>query len=201
MLIETVFDPELVYDYIYKPLCVQSLVTSSITQSLVPHQNQTIRDSLADQFSVMQISGETADAIHRSNLGSIDIPWANIQSNQTCLPCLRRKPEYVLSCGHSVCDTCVRIFGHPVSGSEYTYELKSCPLCSSGWLTVALKPPTAGVRILSIDGGGIRGVVPLEFLGILQNAVGSMCPIRDLFDLAFGTSSGELVLGSSIDCC
>ncbi len=195
VLTETVFDPEIVYDHIYKPLCVQSLVASSKTQSLVPHQNQAIRDSLADQFSVMQISGETADTIHRSTFGSINIPWEKFQSNQTCLPCLRRKPEHVLSCGHSVCDTCVRIFGCPVLGSEYTYELKSCPLCSSGWLTVALKPPTAGVRILSIDGGGIRGVVPLEFLGILQNVVGPDCPIRDLFDLAFGTSSGELSLG------
>lgn len=195
VLIETVFDPELIYDHIYKPLCVQSLVASSKMQSLVPPQNQAIRDSLADQFSVMQISGKTADTIRRSNFDSIEIPWGKFQSNQTCLPCLRRKPEYVLSCGHSVCDTCVRIFGCPVLGSEYTYELKSCPLCSSGWLTVALKPPTAGVRILSIDGGGIRGVVPLEFLGILQNVVGPNCPIRDLFDLAFGTSSGELSLG------
>ena len=192
VLTEKVFDPELIYDDIYKPLCVKSLVISSKEQSLVPHHNQAIRERLADQFSVMQISWATADSIHRGNFGSINIPWAKLQSNQTCLPCLRRKPEYVLSCGHSVCETCVRIFGRPVLGSEYTYELESCLLCSSGWLTVALKPPTAGVRILSIDGGGIRGVVPLEFLRILQNVVGPNCPIRDLFDLAFGTSSGEL---------
>ena len=196
ILTEEVFDPELVYDHIYKPLCVQSLVASPKKQSLVSRQNRAIRDSLADQFSVMQISGETADTMHRNNFGSRRIPWRKVQSNQTCLPCLRRKPEYVLSCGHSVCDTCVRIFGSPVMGSEYTYEITSCPLCLSGWVTVALKPPTAGVRILSIDGGGIRGVVPLEFLGILQDVVGLDCPIRDLFDLAFGTSSGELSRGS-----
>ena len=192
VLTEKVFDPELIYDDIYKPLCVKSLVVSSMEPSLVLHHNQAIRDRLADHFSVMRISGGTADSIHRGNFGSINIPWAKLYSNQTCLPCLRRKPEYVLSCGHSVCEMCVRIFGRPVLESEYTYELESCLLCSSGWLTVALKPPTAGVRILSIDGGGIPGVVPLEFLGILQNVVGPICPIRDLFDLAFGTSSGEL---------
>ena len=194
VLIKKVFDPELVYDVIYKPLCIQSLIALSKKQSSVPDQNQAIKDSLIDQFSAMQISGHTADTIHGNTIVSIDIPWSRVQSNQTCLPCLQRKPEYVLSCGHSVCETCVRIFGRPVLWLEYTYELESCPLCSAGWLTVALKPPTAGVRILSIDGGGIRGVVPLEFLGILQDVVGPNCPIRDLFDLAFGTSSGELHL-------
>ena len=43
-LIEKVFDPELLYDHIYRPLCVQSLVASSKNESLVPHQNQAIRD-------------------------------------------------------------------------------------------------------------------------------------------------------------
>ena len=196
VLTETDFDPKLIYDHIYKPLCVQSLVASFKKQSLVPRQNQAIRDSLADQFSVMQISGETADTIHRSNFGSINIPLGKFQSNQICLPCLRQKLEYVLSCGHSVCNTCVKIFGRPVMGSEYTYKIASCPLCSSGWLTVALKPPTAGVQMLSIDRGRIRKVVPLKFLRILQNVVGLNCPIRDLFDLAFETSSGKFSLGS-----
>lgn len=63
-------------------------------------------------------------------------------------------------------------------------------MCGSSSLTVTLKPPTAGIRILTIDGGGIRGVVPLEFMRKLQDKVGPDCPIQDLFDLAFGTSSG-----------
>ena len=120
-------------------------------------------------------------------------------SNQTCLACLRRKPEYVLSCGHSVCDICVGIFGRPVLGSEDTYELESCPLCFSGRLTVALKAPSAGVRILSVDDGENRGVVPLEFFGILQNAVGPDCSIRGLLDFAFGTRSDEPSLGPRND--
>ena len=93
------------------------------------------------------------------------------------------------------------MFSRLVLGSEYTYELGSCPLCSSRWLIATLKPPTAGVRILSINGGGIRGVVLLEFLGILQNAVRSDCLVRDLFDLAFGTSSGKLSFGLRDNSC
>ena len=62
-----------------------------------------------------------------------------------------------------------------------------------------LKPPTAGVRILCIDGGGIRGVIPLEFLGLLQGDIGPECPIQDFFDMAFGTSSGNCI-HISVDC-
>lgn len=56
---------------------------------------------------------------------------------------------------------------------------------------VRLKPPTASIRILSIDGGGIRGIVPLETLSLLQQLIRSDCPIQELFDLAYGTSIGE----------
>ena len=58
-------------------------------------------------------------------------------------------------------------------------------------LRVILKPPTAGIRILSVDGGGIRGIVPLEFLSVLQDALGQGCLVQDMFDLAFGTSAGK----------
>ncbi|KAK0866001.1 hypothetical protein LTR87_015181 [Friedmanniomyces endolithicus] len=61
-------------------------------------------------------------------------------------------------------------------------------------LLIRLKPPTAGVRVLSVDGGGVRGIIPLEFLHLLQRSFGSSCRIQDLFDLALGTSAGGLVV-------
>lgn len=60
-----------------------------------------------------------------------------------------------------------------------------------GNLIAKLKPPTAGVRILSIDGGGIRGVISLEFLSLIRDSVGTKCPIQDFFGLVIGTSSGK----------
>jgi patatin-like phospholipase/acyl hydrolase len=33
---------------------------------------------------------------------------------------------------------------------------------------LALEPPASGVRILSIDGGGMRGIIALEFLKIIE---------------------------------
>ena len=46
-------------------------------------------------------------------------------------------------------------------------------------------------RILSIDGGGIKGVFPASFLAELEDALG--CPIADFFDLIVGTSTGGII--------
>jgi patatin-like phospholipase/acyl hydrolase len=58
---------------------------------------------------------------------------------------------------------------------------------------IQLKPRCAGARILTLDGGGIRGIVELSVLQALQKAVGlEEFPIRDMFDLIVGTSTGIL---------
>ncbi len=46
-------------------------------------------------------------------------------------------------------------------------------------------------KILSIDGGGIRGVIPARFLELLESALGKS--IYDSFDLITGTSTGGLI--------
>ncbi|XP_075518162.1 patatin-like protein 1 [Primulina tabacum] len=62
-----------------------------------------------------------------------------------------------------------------------------------------IQPPVYGklVTILSIDGGGIRGIIPataLEFLeSELQKLDGKDARIADYFDLVAGTSTGGLV--------
>ncbi|KAH7009108.1 acyl transferase/acyl hydrolase/lysophospholipase [Microdochium trichocladiopsis] len=61
------------------------------------------------------------------------------------------------------------------------------------FLRCTLWPRTAGVRVLSIDGGGIRGRIPLEFLRVLQDHVALPLPIQSHFDLVFGTSSGAII--------
>ena len=44
------------------------------------------------------------------------------------------------------------------------------------------------VRILSIDGGGIRGIIPAVVLSRLERQTGQR--VADLFDLVAGTSTG-----------
>ncbi|KAI1856299.1 uncharacterized protein JN550_013877 [Neoarthrinium moseri] len=58
---------------------------------------------------------------------------------------------------------------------------------------LAVKPDTAGVRVLSIDGGGTRGRAPLEFLQALQDRLGLPYPLQRNFDLIYGTSSGAII--------
>jgi patatin-like phospholipase/acyl hydrolase len=71
-----------------------------------------------------------------------------------------------------------------------------CRLCGAEWPTrprqlIRLKPKCAGVRILTLDGGGVRGIVELAILREIEDRVGLGVPIRDLFDLIVGTSTGE----------
>lgn len=171
-------------------MCLKSIELSLCTASLVQELSDNILEHLIEMFAEMNISKTTAQQMHYNQLHQSSVPWLQMQSNRTCLYCLRRKPENVLTCGHGVCETCIQAFGRVETAAEYRYRIDSCLLCRSGSLRVTLRPPTAGLRILSIDGGGVRGVVPLEHLYLLQNALGPTCKIQELFDLAFGTSSG-----------
>jgi uncharacterized protein len=49
-------------------------------------------------------------------------------------------------------------------------------------------------RILSIDGGGVRGVIPALALVALERALGGR--VRDHFDFVAGTSTGALIAGA-----
>ncbi|KAL3819087.1 hypothetical protein ACJIZ3_004992 [Penstemon smallii] len=62
-----------------------------------------------------------------------------------------------------------------------------------------IQPPTNGnlVTILSIDGGGIRGIIPAQILQFLESELqkidGKDARIADYFDVIAGTSTGGLV--------
>ncbi len=162
-------------------------------------QEQCIKRHLATFFVDMVSSGKTAAQVHEENVGGLGIPWPQLQSNSTCLWCTRRKPEPTLSCAHAICNVCVRIYGDEMPIVDCQYRISTCLLCRFGNRTVRLKPFSAGERILAIDGGGTRGVIPLDILAMIQGMMGSELQIQDLFDLAFGTSVGKLHVAISQD--
>lgn len=47
------------------------------------------------------------------------------------------------------------------------------------------------IKILSIDGGGIRGIIPAIILSVIEEKTGK--PIAELFDVIAGTSTGGLL--------
>lgn len=49
-----------------------------------------------------------------------------------------------------------------------------------------------GIRILALDGGGMKGLATIQILRQMQRQAGDR-PLRDLFDLVVGTSTGALL--------
>ncbi|KAI3316635.1 FabD/lysophospholipase-like protein [Xylariaceae sp. AK1471] len=117
-------------------------------------------------------------------------------SHSTCFSCLRELPEHALPCGHVLCLPCVREYG--IRASKTTIELKRCPLhlrdtfWDPPWV-VTVKPAHAGVRMLCLDGGGIRGIVELQTLKAIERYLGPKLPIQYFFDLIVGTSTGGII--------
>jgi hypothetical protein len=112
-----------------------------------------------------------------------------------CLGCLTSHPSEVLSCGHVLCQACISEEVCPVSlpllcvnsadkptikdeiwtGSQKI--LSYCPICGRQVdfsPTRSILPPTAGYRALSLDGGGIRGIVQITILQAIERELHSI---------------------------
>jgi hypothetical protein len=144
------------------------------------------------KFYERMVSGdEVSWKIHLEHMFRLRRLLADIRSNRTCLACLRRAPQHPITCRHTICDVCSSRFGRPVPGIEFRYHISSCVLCQRPCDNqVNLLPPTASVRAMTVDGGGVRGVIPLQFLCEFEDLLGPECPLSDLVDVAFGSSAG-----------
>lgn len=189
-----VFCPRKVFRSLYYDTCYKVHRNVYSTDELTQIQCDRIESRITALLDNMTQGSRPSAHVHLENLSSQKNYWGWLRSNRTCLICIRRYPEHSLPCGHSLCDTCVQIFGTLSLLREEEYHVSSCPLCGSQKaLTVRLKPSTSASRILSIDGGGSRGIIPLENLNILQNILGPELPLTDMIDLTVGCSSGGLI--------
>ncbi|KAK4629215.1 Calcium-independent phospholipase A2-gamma [Fulvia fulva] len=117
-------------------------------------------------------------------------------SHTVCFACLFEPPEHALPCGHVLCTRCLKTSGK-VSLSRFV-EIARCPLerkesrFRTAW-RVHLKPASCGVRVLTLDGGGIRGIVELETLKQIEKELGDGVSVQSFFDLIVGTSTGGII--------
>lgn len=178
-------------------------------QDVCPKYLETIRECVHDLLKLL-INHESDEKGARRSLALkfhrkiVENPrkpsfWTKIYSFKTCYGCLCCSPQYVLPCGHAFCEECVRDFGERgIQESSTTISTHDdCLLCGigdgiKGWpWKIHLKPRSAGVRLLSLDGGGVRGVAELEILRRLETKIGLNVPISDFFDLIVGTGTGK----------
>ncbi|RSL40975.1 hypothetical protein CEP54_015958 [Fusarium duplospermum] len=158
---------------------------------------------------IFQALGPSLDW-HRQQLSRHKDFLKSIRSRDTCLSCIRRRPQYGFPCGHLICQNCVRVFYPQRDADPWEYRLEACHICSepTPGLSIHLTPDTSRLRVLSIDGGGIRGSAPIGFLKAIQDEIGIPgYKVQRNFDVKVGTSSGALsvisldILGWSVDDC
>lgn len=100
-----------------------------------------------------------AYSLHRGHMESFyqsfqGFTALNFTSLTTCFSCLVEVSEHPLHCGHVLCTTCIKAYGHPRDRNSFIMDI--CPLHPSKkfvkpWI-LQCKPDYAGVRILTLDG-------------------------------------------------
>lgn len=135
----------------------------------------------------------TSAKLHEHKLMEHGAEWRTIHSTSTCFVCLRHRPLHKLKCGHIICANCVQILGDCSQQDDRDYFVRRCFLCQSklpGNLCIKIHPPTAGVGVVCIDGGGVRGVIPLRMMKKIQDTIDLPIPFQRFVKVAFGISSG-----------
>ncbi|KAI5805984.1 acyl transferase/acyl hydrolase/lysophospholipase [Geopyxis carbonaria] len=147
--------------------------------------------------------GANAAENQRKVLYNFQELWNNpkpLSSHSTCFACLFYVPQTVLPCGHVICRKCVKDFAR--NKGDLTWSFQQCPLCAhpagmntkDPWsIEVPKYPYEAAPRVLSLDGGGVRSILQLQTLRMLEERIDLGIPIQDFFDLIIGTSAGGII--------
>ncbi|CZR51334.1 uncharacterized protein PAC_01209 [Phialocephala subalpina] len=116
-----------------------------------------------------------------------------LRNHSVCWCCLFEAPEHALACGHVLCTPCLKAYGRPEGRN--IVRIHECPFesCSSQPRSIYIKPETAGIRILLLDDGGVRSVIQLEILHLLEQELGGKLPIQLFFDMIVAKGSGSVV--------
>lgn len=144
-----------------------------------------IKAMFCQQNSLKARHSVTAAKAHMSTLAQFKTTWQMVYSNVFCLSCFGREAQNTLTCGHSLCESCTMIHDKTPLPESWTRSPSACPLClEPNRISFRIKPYTAGVRCLCIDGGTSQDMLVLK---ALENEMKLSAPITEYFDIAVGS--------------
>lgn len=81
------------------------------------------------------------------------------------------------------------IHSPPETHTTWNFHVDKCPLCQArNQLSHPLKPYTAGVRVLTVDGGNLDD---LETLSTFEQSLGLPLGMRESFDMVNSSGFGK----------
>jgi hypothetical protein len=188
------FAPDYLFEELYSKSCRTAIRSYSPHIEIQEKFVAAVFDEFRIAFAKYNANKSPSSHLHQRTLVQHCTRLAEIKSHRSCFSCFMRMPEKVLACGHALCDVCIRIFGTRARSERNTYELPECILCGVNHRSSVFRfvPPTAGIRVLSVDGGGVKGIIPLTFLQHLDALLAPLgCSVKDYFDFVCGTSAGK----------
>ena len=123
---------------------------------------------------------------HREALGQLRILYERIRDESLCLSCLAHVPSNTLSCGHLLCDACVR---RSQALHDWSFQWPRCTLCQrANDFPITLKPTNAGVRVLRLSGS----LQDARAIGSVLKSLRSVLSgsLDQHFDLVIGSGIG-----------
>lgn len=151
-------------------------MTMPMLDEVKAHMHATILEYLGTSKCITQT--------HLSNLGRYRTFFHQQQFPQRlCAGCFFVYWDDLLPCRHGFCKACTHNVSLQWKRSAHI-QLSHCPACLAEFSSpfqIRLQPPTAGGRVLSLDGGGVRGIIELEILHQLSSLVGGNLPVDKLF--------------------
>ncbi|KAI1340614.1 hypothetical protein F5Y15DRAFT_379240 [Xylariaceae sp. FL0016] len=113
-------------------------------------------------------------------------------SSASCFLCIAKSPCAALTCGHMLCERCIRVIGSPQRYESCLFEVSRCPLCQIlNTRIISLRPSTAANRILLLDGPPHSKRLLGHFFKDLQYHMAlTSIPIRDHFDTVRAGGTG-----------
>ena len=194
-IVYTDFNPDTVFRSLYGADCLEAWAHNRAVEpikgvEITLNQFKRLFAKLSPRNSSADVRKEISIEFCRAHSG--------LRSSTTCFSCMCRQPEHMLICGHAICDVCVVIYGKVSLKTEYHTDLTSCPLCGQPFdMTIRRLPPTKGPMVLSLDGGGVRGLMQIGLLCALEKRLGGHASLPQIFDYWVGTSVGKHVMNGS----